>query len=134
LRIGKENPSSEYQILIIADDLFFSVKIAALLKQLGSSFHVTSSAPDILQILHNSAPSLIIIDLNIQQGWVKVIERIRKESGTGEIPLLAFARHTETEAMRKARDMGCMEVLPRPEFLRKLPQIVKSFTGKQVNP
>ncbi len=134
MRIGKENPSSEYQILIIADDLFFSVKIAALLKHLGSSFHVTSSVPDLLWILHNSAPSLIIIDLNNQQGGVKVIERIRKEKGMGEIPLLAFARHTETEAMIKARDLGCMEVLPRPEFLKKLPQIVKSFTGEQVNP
>jgi CheY-like chemotaxis protein len=132
MRIENENTSSEKLILIIADDLFFSVKIGAQLKQLGSSFHVTSSIPDILRILDETAPSLIIIDLNIQLGGVKVIERIRKDTEKGEIPLMAFARHTETKAMQKARDLGCVEVHSRPEFLRKLPDIVK-FTGEGVN-
>ena len=125
----KSKSSQDLQILILVNDLFLSIKIGSLLRQLGYSFQVTASEPDALRILQTTIPRMIILDLNFLHDGLKIIERVRKEEATKEIPIFAFCRHTEKEVMKKAKSLGCTEVLSRPEFLKKLPSLVKSASG-----
>lgn len=129
--VEREKTSLNRQILILVSDLFLSVKIGALLKQLGYSFQVIVSEPDALRILQTTIPRMIILDLNFFHDGLKIIQRVRKEKATKDIPIFAFSRHTEKKVMKKAKSLGCTEVFSRPEFLKKLPSLVKSASGGQ---
>jgi len=127
--LEKEATSSNPKILLVVDDLFFSVKIGSLLMKGGYSCQVTPSEPDALRILQDSRPSLVIVDLDIQRGGVKIIERIRKEKEM--IPVVAFSKHHEKVAMERAWKLGCRAVLSRPEFLKTLPSLIEKYQEKE---
>jgi len=122
----RKETSFDRKILVLVEDLFYGVKIASLLKQMRYSFQIFSSESDALQVLENSSPPLVILDLDFQPEGLKILKKMKKDNTTRDIPIIAYSRHTEKELMENARKLGCRDVLSRPEFLRNLPDLVKS--------
>jgi CheY-like chemotaxis protein len=113
-------------VLALIDDLFFQMKIAETAKHLGLEMKVAANG-DALMKLMDSAPRLVIIDLNSRSQPLEVVRRLREAQHAGaRTRIVAFLSHVQRELAAQASAAGCDEVLPRSAFTQNLPAILGS--------
>lgn len=110
-------------VVILATDLFFSVRIADVVRQVGARPVVVSDAAA-LQTAVDAWPDLVLIDLAAAQGWDAVVRRARRQPETKNLFIVAFGSHVDTEALKAARAAGCDHAWARSRFMAELPQLV----------
>lgn len=68
-----------------------------------------------LHLAREAGPDLIMLDLSLpDQSGVSLIKQLRADPATREIPVLAFAARSETDARLKAFQAGADDVLQKP--------------------
>ena len=103
------------------DDLFFQMKVAETAKHLGLELKVAANGDALLTLLE-SAPKLVIVDLNARSQPIQVIERVR--ASKNGVRMVAFLSHVQTDLAAQARAAGCDEVMPRSTFTQNLAAIL----------
>lgn len=119
-RREKENMS---KVVALMDDLFFQMKLAETAKQLGVEVKVATNG-DALMALMDSAPKLVIVDLNARSQPLQVIEKVRQSNK--DVRVVAFLSHVQTQLAAQAQAAGCTEVLPRSSFTQNLAAILSA--------
>src|SRR5215469_70446 len=109
------------RVVALVDDLFFQMKLAETGKQLGVEVKVATNG-DALMSLMESAPKLVIVDLNARSQPLQVIERVRQSNK--DIRVVAFLSHVQTQLAAQAQAAGFNEVLPRSSFTHNLASIL----------
>ncbi|MBA0085151.1 MAG: response regulator, partial [Acidobacteria bacterium Pan2503] len=104
-------------------DLFFQMKLAETAKQLGVDVKVAANG-DALMVLLESAPKLVIVDLNARGQPLQAIERVRQASK--DVRVVGFLSHVQTQLAAQAQAAGCNEVLPRSSFTQNLAAILSA--------
>src|SRR6266566_1729298 len=115
-RTGTENMG---KVVALVDDLFFQMKLAETAKQLGLDVN-----GDALMGLLESAPKLVIVDLNARSQPLQAIARVRQASK--DIRVVGFVSHVQTQLAAQAQAAGCNEVLPRSSFAQNLAAILSA--------
>lgn len=110
------------QILVLVDDIFFQAKMLETAKHSGVEIKSFSSGDALLAEANRAAPKLVIVDLNARQAPVETIASLR--SGDSQIPVIAYFSHVQTDLAQRARQAGCMEVIPRSKFTKDLTTIL----------
>ena len=105
------------KIAALVDDLFFSSKISATAKQLGSQIVFCRSVEDVRQEV-----SRICVDLNSTA--FDSISEIKKLKRTHLSPIVAFVSHVQVDLKRRAEEAGATEVIPRSKFVERLPELL----------
>lgn len=117
-------------ILAIVDDLFFRVKIIDAAKRAGMPVTFVKTEDEVFEKLKGGA-ALVIIDLNLASIQpVQLIERLKADSETSKISLLAYVSHVQGELKQEAHDAGCDVVLAKSAFSTNIQQILKRHSGK----
>jgi CheY-like chemotaxis protein len=116
----KENMSG---VVALMDDLFFQMKLAETAKQLGVEVKVATNG-DALMGLMESAPRLVIVDLNARSQPLQAIEKVRQNNK--DVRVVAFLSHVQTQLAAQAQAAGCTEVLPRSSFTQNLAAILSA--------
>jgi CheY-like chemotaxis protein len=120
------------QAVALIDDLFFHAKVAETARQIGVDLKIFSAAQPMLTEMEKESPKLVLLDLNARADAIGAIGAVKQiQSGSAEIPVIAFLSHVQTELAERARAAGCREVMPRSLFTRNLATIlarVKSET------
>jgi len=111
------------RVVALVDDLFFQMKLAETAKQLGVDVKVAANG-DALMVLLESAPKLVIVDLNARGQPLQAIERVRQASK--DVRVVGFLSHVQTQLAAQARAAGCNEVLPRSSFTQNLAAILSA--------
>src|SRR6266516_27417 len=119
-RTGTENMG---KVVALVDDLFFQMKLAETAKQLGLDVKVAANG-DALMGLLESAPKLVIVDLNARSQPLQAIARVRQASK--DIRVVGFVSHVQTQLAAHAKAAGCNEVLPRSSFAQNLAAILSA--------
>src|SRR5207249_8250628 len=119
-RTGTENMG---KVVALVDDLFFQMKLAETAKQLGLDVKVAANG-DALMGLLESAPKLVIVDLNARSQPLQAIARVRQASK--DIRVVGFVSHVQTQLAAQAQAAGCNEVLPRSSFAQNLAAILSA--------
>jgi CheY-like chemotaxis protein len=109
------------RVIALMDDLFFQMKLAETAKQLGVDVKVATNG-EALMALMESAPKLVIIDLNARSQPLLTIEKLRQVRK--DIRVVGFLSHVQTELAAQAQAAGCDEVLPRSSFTQNLAAIL----------
>src|SRR5207237_800640 len=117
-RTGTENMG---KVVALVDDLFFQMKLAETAKQLGLEVKVATNG-DALMGLMESAPKLVIVDLNARSQPLQANEKVRQKSK--DIRVVGFLSHVQTQLAAQAQAAGCNEVLPRSSFTQNLAAIL----------
>lgn len=120
-RAGKKENMS--RVVALMDDLFFQMKLAETAKQLGIEVKVATNG-DALMGLMESAPKLVIVDLNARSQPLQAIEKVRQNNK--EVRVVAFLSHVQTQLAAQAQAAGCTEVLPRSSFTQNLAAILNA--------
>jgi CheY-like chemotaxis protein len=111
------------RVVALMDDLFFQMKLAETAKQLGLDVKVAANG-DALMGLLESAPKLVIVDLNARSQPLQAIARVRQASK--DIRVVGFVSHVQTQLAAQAQAAGCNEVLPRSSFTQNLAAILSA--------
>ena len=109
------------RVIALMDDLFFQMKLAETAKQLGVEVKVATNG-EALMALMESAPKLVIVDLNARSQPLLTIEKLRQVRK--DIRVVGFLSHVQTELAAQAQAAGCDEVLPRSSFTQNLAAIL----------
>jgi CheY-like chemotaxis protein len=109
------------RVIALMDDLFFQMKLAETAKQLGVEVKVATNGEALMKLME-SAPKLVIVDLNARSQPLLTIEKLRQVRK--DIRVVGFLSHVQTELAAQAQAAGCDEVLPRSSFTQNLAAIL----------
>jgi CheY-like chemotaxis protein len=111
-------------IATLVDDMFFAAKINNAATTAGRVIERVRSSEQ-LEALASNPPSLIIIDLNSDRlDPLDAIRFLKSSAELGDIPIVGFVSHVQTDLIRSAQSAGCDHVLPRSAFTQLLGEIV----------
>jgi CheY-like chemotaxis protein len=109
------------RVIALMDDLFFQMKLAETAKQLGVEVKVATNGEALMKLME-SAPKLVIVDLNARSQPLLTIEKLRHLRK--DVRVVGFLSHVQTELAAQAQAAGCDEVLPRSSFTQNLAAIL----------
>jgi CheY-like chemotaxis protein len=116
------------RVIAVMEDLMFMVKIQETAKRAGLET-VAVKTKELALAKAAEQPLLIVIDLNYAAAVpLELIQALKADAATKDIPLLAFVSHVQTELRTAAVTAGCDTVIPRSAFAQKLPEVIQALT------
>ncbi len=120
-------PSSTLNILVVEDDLFFSVRIESVLKKLGYAVHVIGDKEKALEHARQHAPALVIVNFGSDRVSPADVTRHIKELPHPP-PVLGFCPHVWMPQIRpNALAAGCDLLVANSALTMRLPQFVEKL-------
>lgn len=115
------------KVLVIENDLFFSSKITATLKQIGLRSVLATQLAEINKFLKEQDVILVILDLSVDgMDTVTFVHKLKSSQSTCSIPVIAFAEHSERELLQGAREAGCEIVVSNRGLVEDLKDLVEA--------
>ena len=112
-------------VVVVIEDLFFTVKIADAAKRAGARALFVKTEDAAIGSL-DEKPSLIIVDLNCATiDPIALITKI-KASDHDDIPVIGFVSHVQVDLRQRAQEAGYSTVVARSAFSGNLPDILRS--------
>ncbi len=115
-------------VLALVDNLFFQARIQAVAKQIGVEVKIAPTGDDLVTAARESAPSLVIIDLNAKSGALETVRKLREMETA--LTILGYLAHTQTDLATQAAEAGCTQVMPQGKFTQELPMVLARARGK----
>ncbi len=117
------------KVLVVVNDLLFTVKISDAAKRAGLTPEFVQSEADVLDRAKHQ-PRLIIFDLNANTVEpLKLISALKANAETKGISLIGYLSHIQGELKQQAHDAGADMVMARSAFSQNLQQILKRHAG-----
>ena len=118
---------STLNILVVEDDLFFSVRIESVLKKLGYAVHVIGDKEKALEHARQHAPALVIVNFGSDRVSPADVTRHIKELPHPP-PVLGFCPHVWMPQIRpNATAAGCDLLVANSALTMRLPQFVEKL-------
>ena len=113
------------RVLAAVDDLLFRSKISETAEQLGIEARFPRSKGKLLDALRESAPELLVLDLNsVRFDPLELLRIVKSDEATQQVPTVGFLSHVQGDLAVAARKAGCDYVMARSAFTKDLPQIL----------
>jgi PleD family two-component response regulator len=114
-------------VLAMVDDLMFASKIKTAASQLGVAVTFARSSAAALAAMKDSAPALVILDLNNPRtAPLGTVAAMKRDPATASIRTVGYASHVQVDVIDAAREAGVDEVMARSAFTSKLAEILKA--------
>jgi len=114
-------------ILAVVDDLMFTSKIKNAAGQLGVPLAFARSSGSALEQMRQTAPSLVIFDLNsARTDPLGTVAAMKRDPALASIPIVGFVSHVQTDLIEAARQAGVDDVMARSAFTARLGEILTS--------
>jgi CheY-like chemotaxis protein len=115
---------NERPVVAAVADLLFGARIRAAAAEAGRSVQFARSVDALVDAA--AGASLLLLDLDAR--WLDaaaVIGRLKNDTPTAAVPIIAFVSHVRTDAIEAARAAGADRVLARSAFVRDLPKLLR---------
>ncbi len=115
----------------VVTDLIFSTKIIAEARARKRTVKVLRSFSAMEKYLLSTPPDMLIVDLNC--GGINGVSAIALAKQT--VPpckVLAYFSHVQAELAQQAGAAGADQVVPRSQFVKLLPDLVKNYADAVV--
>lgn len=100
------------KIMWIEDDQFLSGIIAQKLSSQGATLIHASNGEDGAAMVAKEKPEILILDILLPGiSGFEVLERIKADATTKDIPVVMFSNLGDPEDIKKARDLGATKFL-----------------------
>ena len=108
-------------VIAVVPDLYFAARIAATAKAAGVALELVPSQRAAAR-LATADVSLVFIELASRDALALIGELKRAQPG---VPIVGFGAHVEAALLRDARAAGADAVLPRSQFVGRLPALLE---------
>jgi DNA-binding response OmpR family regulator len=112
--------------LLLSDDLLFASRITGVARSEGVAIKVARSSEVMKKLGETERPSLVIVDL-ANPGMVveDLVDWVNTFAASERPPIIAYGSHVDTATLKGARAAGCDEVMPRSQFVERLPTLFR---------
>src|SRR5262249_6383212 len=115
--------------LLLSDDLIFTSRITGTAQLHGLTVKPAKDTQGLLALAKQHAPTCVIVDLaNPGLDIVALIEWLR-DNCEPRPRVIAYGSHVHAEVLKKARQAGCDDVMPRSKFVEELPASLPQWLG-----
>ena len=116
------------KVLIIDDNQTIVEALLVLLEMEGYRVTTRSHANNILTLLQESTPDIILLDL-LLSGEVgeNIVKIIKTNQATNHIPIVLMSAHPD--AKKRAKQAGADDFLAKPFDVEDLLTLIKKYTG-----
>jgi CheY-like chemotaxis protein len=112
-------------VLAAVEDLLFRSKISETASSLGIEAAFPRNPRRLLEVIHESPPDLLILDLNSARFEPLMLLRdVRSDEATRDVPTIGFLSHVQKDLAVAAREAGCDRVVARSAFTKDLARIL----------
>ncbi len=101
-------------------------RIESGLDSAGYRLRVSGGPTRLMEALADDTPACILVDLEAGGDAIAVIETLRADPSWRDIPLAAFAGHTNTDLLERARVAGADPVVARGQAAISTGSVVDS--------
>jgi len=117
----------EKSILVLADDLFFTIKIGDTARHLGFSACFAASDAGWASLLGTASPALIIVDLTLSQvAMADFFERLARDTPQARVPILGYTTHADWKRTSPLHDK-CTKVVTKNTLSRSLAELIQGL-------
>jgi AmiR/NasT family two-component response regulator len=109
------NPTKA-EIALLSDDVFTTGRIAAAGAKLGLACSFVTAND---QVSENCV--LLFVDVKATGPWEHAVQDARNRATT----VIAFAQHTDTEGIQRAREAGCHRVIAKSKLAADVGMILR---------
>jgi len=103
------------RVLLIDDEQFYFKLIQKKLNEADYELEYAKSGPDGLTKIPSFEPELLIVDLKMpEMDGFEILERLRKDSKFGSIPVIVITAKDELSEKLKAFELGADDYLVKP--------------------
>jgi two-component system, OmpR family, response regulator RpaA len=107
-----EAPDEEVRVLFIEDDPAVAEMYKLKLELDGYTVTVAKDGEEGLQMANQSPPDIIFLDTRLpKMDGFAVLERLRSEERTSEIPVIILSNYGERELVDRGLKLGALEYL-----------------------
>ncbi len=106
--------------LMLCDDLIFASKVTGTARAAGLAVAVARNLPRFDELLAESAPVGVLIDLHNDGLDLPALLAALRERCPALPRVTAFGSHVDAARLKAAREAGCDLVLPRSQFVKLL--------------
>ena len=118
------------KVLVADDDKIVMQVITAGLRKRGIETIAAFDAMQAVMGTMRNQPDAVVMDLNMPGGTgVEAVKRIKANSKTGMIPIVAITGSATAEARQSALDLGAAECLEKPVDLDALADLLKRLVA-----
>ncbi|HEX9544913.1 MAG TPA: hypothetical protein VF955_06990 [Pyrinomonadaceae bacterium] len=118
-------------VIAVIDDMFLASKVRATAKALGMMAIFPRGLDALRQIIMDSTPDIIVVDLqHAKLDAISVGRELKTDQSLAGIPVIGFFSHVEVELQRKAVQAGYDQVMPRSVFFGELANILSGEIKK----
>jgi CheY-like chemotaxis protein len=115
-------------ILLVEDNEANQLLAQAVLEMEGFRVQVAGSAPEAQDAIRNSAPDLILMDIQLPgEDGLSFTRRLKADPGTSAIPIVALTAHAMTGDKDLALKAGCAGYIAKPIDTRTFGFEVRQF-------
>lgn len=112
-------------VLLVISDLLFRSRIDDAARHANVPLRVAKSMEQLERHLNKETPALAIVDLESDTiDTAAAIRRLRATPGGELLRIVAYAGHTNLDAIKGGRDAGAGVVLARSGFIAQLPTLL----------
>jgi two-component system phosphate regulon response regulator PhoB len=100
------------RLLLVDDDAALAEMYALQLTASGFAVTTAHSGAEALRIVTTKLPDLIYLDLGLPgMGGLELLERLRKEPDTADVPVVILTNFSEPEMVERGRSLGAQDYL-----------------------
>lgn len=119
-------------VLLVSSDLLFRSRIDDAARHANVPLRVAKSMEQLERHLSKEAPALAIVDLESDTiDTAAAIRRLRAMPGGESLRIVAYAGHTNLDAIKGGRDAGAGVVLARSGFIAQLPTLLERVSRER---
>jgi CheY-like chemotaxis protein len=119
------------RVLVVDDDAAQRKLIGRFLERTGMELSFASGGSDALRSITQSAPGLLLLDLNMPTlDGVEVLRRLRALPGGSDLPVIVVTGSADRESVRSTLDFGVVDFIVKPFDRETLLSKVRRAIGK----
>ena len=112
-------------VLLVISDLLFRSRVDDAARHANVPLRVAKSMEQLERHLGKETPALAIVDLESDTiDTAAAIRRLRAVPGGESLRIVAYAGHTNLDAIKAGREAGAGVVLARSGFIAQLPALL----------
>jgi CheY-like chemotaxis protein len=113
---------------LLSDDLIFSSRVTGTARDLGHEVRVAKSASQLANLIAQQMPQCLLVDLH--NPGLSIADLLHDMSAPRPY-VVAYGSHVDTAILNAARKAGYGLVLPRSQFVERLPtELTEWFTQR----
>ena len=126
------------RILVVEDSAVIRRLIEVCLRPANLDIVMREDGPSGLAAALEGAPDLLVLDIGLPEmdGW-EVLDRLRSDPKTRNLPVLVLTAHAEEESRRRASEGGADSFVTKPfqpnDFRQEVLSLLASRTGNRVS-